>query len=92
MGTVRSMVVTHTVIMREMAPGANGFFYTRVLFAMSYIITVLNIIPTLYEGYLASVHRMVIENRPVDPGRIQGSHRPTSFMRTKYTTRANDLP
>ena len=26
---------------------------------------VLNIIPTLYEGYTVSVHRMVMENRPV---------------------------
>ena len=26
---------------------------------------VLNIIPTLYEGYIVSVHRMVMENRPV---------------------------
>ena len=33
------------------------------------------------------------ENRPVDPGSIQGSHRPMSlFMRIKYRTRANDLP
>ena len=31
---------------------------------------VLNIIPTLYEGYIVSVHRMVMENRPVDPGRV----------------------
>ena len=52
----------------------------------------LNIIPTLYAGYTISVHRMVMENRPVDPGSIQGSHRPTSFMRIKYGTRANDLP
>ena len=29
---------------------------------------VLNIIPTLSEGYIVSVHRMVMENRPVDPG------------------------
>ena len=39
---------------------------------MSYINIVLNIIATLYEGYIVSVHRMVIENRPVDPGSIQG--------------------
>ena len=34
---------------------------------MSYINIVLNIIPTLYEGYIrvVSVHRMVVENRPV---------------------------
>ena len=32
-----------------------------------YINIVLNIIPTLYEGYIVSVHRMVMENRPVDP-------------------------
>ena len=39
-----------------------------------------------YEGYIVSVHRMVMENRPVNPGSIQGSHRPISFMRivTKY--------
>ena len=64
---------------------------------MSYIDIVLNIIPwyfeapTLYEGYIVSVHRMVMENRPVDPGSIQGSHRPTiSFIRIKHRTRAND--
>ena len=42
---------------------------------------VLNIIPTLYEGSIVSVHRMVMENRPVDPGSIQGSHRPISFIK-----------
>ena len=47
----------------------------------------LNIIPTLYEGYMVSVHRMVMENRPVDPGSIQGSHRPISFIRIKQNTR-----
>ena len=50
---------------------------------MSHINIVLNIIPTLYEGYIVSVHRMVMENRPVDPGSIQGSHRPISFIRIK---------
>ena len=63
----------------------------RVLFAMSSINTVRNIIPTLYEGYIVSVHRMVIENRPVDPGSIQGSHRPIFFIRIKHRTRANDI-
>ena len=33
---------------------------------------------------------MVMENRPVDPGSIQGSHRPISFIRIKHRTRAND--
>ena len=28
---------------------------------------------------MVSVHRMVMENRPVDPGSIQGNHRPTSL-------------
>ena len=28
---------------------------------------------------------MVMENRPVDPGSIQGSHRPISFIRIKHT-------
>ena len=41
------------------------------------------------------VHRMVMENRPVDPGSIQGSHRPISlpisFMRIKHGTRADDI-
>ena len=60
-----------------------------VLFTMSYTPSignniVLNIIPILYEGNIVSVHRMVMENRPVDPGSIQGSHRPISFMRIKY--------
>ena len=44
-----------------------------------------------YEGYIVSVHRMVMENRPVDPGIIQGSHRPISFIRIKHGTRANDF-
>ena len=34
---------------------------------------------------------MVVENRPVDPGSIQGRHRPISFIRTKHRTRANDF-
>ena len=58
---------------------------------MSYINIVLNIIPTLYEGYIVSVHRMVMENRPVHPGSIQESHRPLSFIRIKHKTRANDI-
>ena len=58
---------------------------------MSYINIVLNKIPTLYEGYVVSVHRMVMENRPVDPGSIQGSHRPISFIGIKHRTRANDF-
>ena len=61
----------------------------RVLLTMSYSNNVLDIIPTLYEGYIVSVHRVVIENRPVDPGSIQGSHRPISFIRIKHRTRAN---
>ena len=31
-----------------------------------------------------------MENRLVDPGSIQGSHRPISFIRIKHRTRAND--
>ena len=31
------------------------------------------------------------ENRPVDPGSIEESHRPKSFMRNKYRTRASGL-
>ena len=58
---------------------------------MPYINIVLNIIPTLYEGYIVSVLRMVMENRPVDPGSIQGSHRPISFIRIKHRPRADDI-
>ena len=59
---------------------------------MSYNNVVLNIIPTLYEGYIVSVHRMVMEDhRPVDPGSIQASHRPISFIRMKHRTRADDI-
>ena len=61
------------------------------MFTMSYINIVLNIIPTLYEGYIVSVYRMVMANRPVDPGSIQGSHRPISFVRMAHRTRANDI-
>ena len=53
-------------------------------------IIVLNIIPTLYEGYIVSVHRMVMESRPVDLGSIQGSHRPIFFIKIKHRTRADD--
>ena len=63
----------------------------RVLFTMSCNNIELNVIPTPYEGYIVSVHRMVMENRPVDPGSIQGSHRPMSFIRIKHRTRANDF-
>ena len=55
---------------------------------MSYVNIVLTVIPTLYEGYIVSVHRMVMENRPVDPGSIQVSHRPISLM-IKHRTRAD---
>ena len=58
---------------------------------MSYSNIVLNMIPTLYEGYIVSVHIMVMENRPVDLGSIQGSERPISFIRIKHRTRANDI-
>ena len=47
----------------------------RVLLTMSYNI-MLNIIPALNAGYTVSVHRRVMGNRPVDPGSIQGGHRP----------------
>ena len=63
----------------------------RVLLTMSYNNIVLNMIPTLYEGYIVSVHRMVVKNRPVDPGSIQGSHRPISFIRIKQNTRKRNL-
>ena len=63
----------------------------RVLSTMSRNNIMLNTVSTLYAGYLVSVHRMVTENRPVDPGSIQGSHRPVSFMRINYRTRANAL-
>ena len=46
----------------------------------------------LHAGFIVSVHRMSMENRPVDPDNIQRGHRPISFMRMKYITRANDLP
>ena len=49
----------------------------------------LNIIPTPYEGYIVSVHRMDMENRPVDPGSMQGSYRPISFIGVKHRTRAD---
>ena len=65
--------------------------FFNFLFTMSYTNIALNIIPTLYEGYIVSVHRMVMDNRPVDPGGIQGSHRPISFIRIKHRTRANDI-
>ena len=49
-------------------------------------------IPTLCAGYIVSVRTMVIETRAIDPGGIQGSHPPISFMKIKYRTRADDFP
>ena len=60
-----------------------------VLLTISYNNIELNIIPTLYEGYIVSVHR-ILENRPVDPGSIECSHRLISFM-IKHRTRANEF-
>ena len=40
-----------------------------------------------WYSQLTFLHRMVMENRPVDPGSIQGSHRPVSFIRIKQSTR-----
>ena len=48
----------------------------------------LNIIPTLYEGYIVSVHRMVMENRPVDPGSIQS---PTYILHKDKTEHARTI-
>ena len=63
-----------------------------VMLTMSCHNILINIIPTLYAGYIVSAHIIVVEKRPVDPGSIQGSHPPISFVRIKYRTRANDLP
>ena len=63
----------------------------RVLLTMLYNNIVIHTIPTLYGGYIVSVHRMVMENRPVDPGSTQGSHRPISLIRIKHKTCTNDL-
>ena len=70
---------------------AKRYTMRRYTLQLSYINIVLIIIPTLYEGYILSVHRMVMENRPVDPGSIQGSHRPISFVRIKHRIRADDI-
>ena len=46
------------------------------------------------QEYIVSVHRMVtvMENRPVDPGSIQGSHPTYILIRMKQNTpRANDI-
>ena len=53
----------------------------------------LNIIPTLYEGYIrvVSVHRIVMENRPVDP---QGQHpgeSPTYILHKGKTEHARTI-
>ena len=64
-----------------------------VLFTMSYNKIMLYIIPTLLAGYIASAHRMVIENRPVDAGIIQRSRQPTSMrIKYRYRTSAHHLP
>ena len=38
------------------------------------------IIPALNAGFTESVHRMVMENRPVDPDNIRGSHLSISYV------------
>ena len=46
---------------------------------MSFNIIVLTTNPTLHAGYIVSVHRMVVENRPVDPAwQHPGGGSPTS--------------
>ena len=54
-------------------PALKTFFFFHILQGAPQIYN--------YEGYIVSVHRMVMENRPVDTGSIQGSHRPISFIR-----------
>ena len=77
----------HVIISCSLKPPSS----MRVLFTMFCKNVVLNIIPTLYEGFMVSVHIMVMESRPIDPGSIQGSHRRISFIREKHRTRANDF-
>ena len=48
----------------------------RVPLTMSCNNVMLNIISTLYAGYIVSVHRMVVGNRPVDPVLWYGLGRP----------------
>ena len=58
----------------------------------SYINIALNITPTLCEGHIVSVHRVVMENRPVDPGSIQaGSHRPIYILHKDKTQNARAI-
>ena len=53
--------------------------------------------PSRYAGYIVCVCRMVTDrivfvNRPVDPGSTQGSHRPKSVTRNKYSYRTRERP
>ena len=63
---------------------SNDDITTRLL-----IISCNNIMLTITTALYAG--SVVMENRPVDPGSIKGSHRPISFIRIKHRTRANDI-
>ena len=48
----------------------------QVLLTMLYNNVKLNIIYSLYAGYTVSAHIIFMENRLVDPGSVEGNHRP----------------
>ena len=51
----------------------------RILLTMPCSNVMLNIILTLYAGYIVLARGMLMANRPVDPGSIQGSQRPAVY-------------
>ena len=85
--TTRLLIISCINIMLTISTA----LYAGSVYHMSYNNIVLNIIPTLYEGSIVSVHRMIMGNRPVDPASIQGSHRPIPFIRRKKLKHENDF-
>ena len=89
------MYFTSTIIQMEHSTSAPNERVLRITqlakLSFNHPSVVLTVDVFLYEGYIVSAHRMVMENRPVDPGSIQGSHRPISFIRIIHRTRANDI-
>ena len=72
-------------------PRRNPLAYSSIVVCMFKMLNVIAKSNRTLGLFLDCKIQMVMENRPVDPGSIQGSHRPISFIRIKRRTRANDI-
>ena len=81
-----SLALSSGVRWRSGAAGVENLYFNSIKLKIH-----LDIIAFTTEEYYITWHRMVMENRPVDPGSIQGSHQPISFIRIIDRTRADDI-